>query len=163
MIQDIAPHIYHNEYKPVPPDKDSYILAYTKGQIFMKQDSQNTDITFPCFRELEGKITDLYEHSIYLFSIDEERFYLIPDLDTTLLPDYKFMDIKSLRTASPRYHAFAGITGHQLYQWYSTRRFCGCCGQPMKHDQKERMMYCPSCGRHEYPVLMPAVIVGITK
>ena len=67
MIQDIAPHIYHNEYKPVPPDKDSYILAYTKGQIFMKQDSQNTDITFPCFRELEGKITDLYEHYIYLF------------------------------------------------------------------------------------------------
>ena len=163
MIQDIAPHIYHNEYKPVPPDKDSYILAYTKGQIFMKQDSQNTDITFPYFRELEGKITDLYEHYIYLFSIDEERFYLIPDLDTTLLPDYKFMDIKSLRTASPRYHAFAGITGHQLYQWYSTRRFCGCCGQPMKHDQKERMMYCPSCGRHEYPVLMPAVIVGITN
>ena len=33
----------------------------------------------------------------------------------------------------------------------------------MKHDTKERMMYCPSCGRHEYPVLMPAVIVGITN
>ena len=24
-------------------------------------------------------------------------------------------------------------------------------------------MYCPSCGRQEYPVLMPAVIVGITN
>ena len=33
----------------------------------------------------------------------------------------------------------------------------------MKHDTKERMMYCPSCGRQEYPVLMPAVIVGITN
>ena len=33
----------------------------------------------------------------------------------------------------------------------------------MKHDTKERMMYCPSCGRREYPVLMPAVIVGITN
>ena len=33
----------------------------------------------------------------------------------------------------------------------------------MKHDTKERMMYCPVCGRHEYPVLMPAVIVGITN
>ena len=33
----------------------------------------------------------------------------------------------------------------------------------MKHDTKERMMYCPDCGRHEYPVLMPAVIVGITN
>ena len=32
----------------------------------------------------------------------------------------------------------------------------------MKHDTKERMMYCPSCGRREYPVLMPAVSVGFT-
>ena len=33
----------------------------------------------------------------------------------------------------------------------------------MKHDTKERMMYCPSCNRQEYPVLMPAVIVAITN
>ena len=30
MIQDIAPHHYHNEYKPVAPDKKSFILAYNK-------------------------------------------------------------------------------------------------------------------------------------
>ena len=33
----------------------------------------------------------------------------------------------------------------------------------MLHDQKEVMRSSPSCGRHEYPVLMPAVIVGITN
>ena len=27
MIQDIAPHTYHNEYKPVAPDENSIILA----------------------------------------------------------------------------------------------------------------------------------------
>ena len=32
MIQDIAPHIYHNEYKPSAPDKDSFILTYEKWQ-----------------------------------------------------------------------------------------------------------------------------------
>ena len=31
MIQDIAPHTYHNEYKPVAPDKESHILAYEEG------------------------------------------------------------------------------------------------------------------------------------
>ena len=31
------------------------------------------------------------------------------------------------------------------------------------HSQKERMMECPSCGNQEYPVLCPAVIVGITN
>ena len=55
------------------------------------------------------------------------------------------------------------ITGHQLYQWYRSHQYCGCCGHAMKHDTNERMMYCPDCSRHEYPVLMPAVIVAITN
>lgn len=31
----------------------------------------------------------------------------------------------------------------------------------MKQDTNERMMYCPDCNQHEYPVLMPAVIVAL--
>ena len=80
MIQDIAPHTYHNEYKPVAPDKESHILAYEEGKILMKKDGET--MTLPSFGELEGKVENLYENYIYLFSIDEEHFYLIPDLDT---------------------------------------------------------------------------------
>ena len=163
MIQDIAPHTYHNEYKPSAPDKDSFILAYEKGSILLPRQERDADITFPRFRELEEKIADLYSNYIYLFSIDDQRFYLIPELDTSLLPDYEFQDVRILRTAQPQHLAFAGITGHQLFQWYSKRRYCGCCGKPMVHNQKERMMECTSCGNQEYPVLCPAVIVGITN
>lgn len=163
MIQDIAPHIYHNEYKPVPPETDSFILAYENGRILFHQADLTSEISFPRFRELEGKLANLYENYIYLFSIDKDHFYLIPGLDTSLLEDYSFHDTKELRTAVPQHLAFAGITGHQLFQWYGSRRYCGCCGTPMKHDTKERMMHCPSCGRQEYPVLMPAVIVAITN
>ena len=161
MIQDIAPHTYHNEYKPVAPDKESHILAYEEGKILMKKDGET--MTLPSFGELEGKVENLYENYIYLFSIDEEHFYLIPDLDTSLLPGYQFKITRVLRTAEPQYLAFAGITGYQLFQWYSKRRFCGCCGQPMIHDKTERKMICPSCGNGEYPVLSPAVIVGVTN
>ena len=163
MIQDIAPHIYHNEYKPSAPDKDSFILTYENGRILLPRQNREEAITFPRFQELEGRLDNLYVNYIYLFSIDDRRFYLIPHLDTALLPDYEFQDVRVLRTAHPQHLAFAGITGHQLFQWYSNRQHCGCCGKPMKHDTKERMMYCPSCGRREYPVLMPAVIVGITN
>ena len=161
MIQDIAPHTYHNEYKPVAPDKESHILAYEEGKIFMKKDGET--MTLPSFGELEGKVENLYENYIYLFSIDEEHFYLIPDLDTSLLPGYQFEITRVLRTAEPQYLAFAGITGYQLFQWYSKRRFCGCCGKPMVHDKHERKMICPACGNGEYPVLSPAVIVGVTN
>lgn len=163
MIQDIAPYTYHNEYRPVPPEPGSYVLAYDSGRILLHQDNRDSDIRFPHFQELEEKLPDPYETYIYLFSIDKKRFYLIPGLDCTLLPDYSFHDVRLLRTAAPQHLAFAGITGHQLFQWYKSRRYCGCCGQPMKHDNKERMMYCPACGRHEYPVLMPAVIVAVTN
>lgn len=163
MIQDIAPHTYHNEYKPSAPDKNSFILAYEKGSILLPHQKREADIYFPRFQDLEEKVSDLYSKYIYLFSIDDQRFYLIPELDTTLLPDYEFQDIRNLRTARPQHLAFAGVTGHQLFQWYSKRRFCGCCGKPMLHSQKERMMECPSCGNQEYPVLCPAVIVGITN
>ena len=163
MIQDIAPHIYHNEYKPSAPDKDSFILTYENGRILLPRQDREEAITFPRFQELDGRLDNLYVNYIYLFSIDDQRFYLIPHLDTVLLPDYEFQDVRVLRTAHPQHLAFAGITGHQLFQWYSNRQHCGCCGKPMIHSQKERMMECPSCGNHEYPVLCPAVIVGITN
>ena len=69
MIQDIAPHIYHNEYKPAAPDKTSFILVYEKGQILLPRQEREEAITFPHFQELEGKLPDLYSNYIYLFSI----------------------------------------------------------------------------------------------
>ncbi len=31
MIQDIYPHIYHNEYRPAAPQPDSFLLFYDEG------------------------------------------------------------------------------------------------------------------------------------
>lgn len=88
MIQDIAPHTYHNEYRPVAPDGSSFVLAYENGKSFFHKNDTDNSITLPRFRELEGNVSDLYKNYIYLFSIDDERFYLIPGLDTSLLPGY---------------------------------------------------------------------------
>ena len=90
MIQDIAPHTYHNEYRPVAPDGSSFVLAYENGKSFFHKNDTDNSITLPRFRELEGNVSDLYKNYIYLFSIDDERFYLIPGLDTSLLPGYEF-------------------------------------------------------------------------
>ncbi len=94
MIQDIAPHTYHNEYKPVTPDGNSIILAYENGKCFFHKKEDDVSISLPRFRELEGNVSDLYENYIYLFSIDQERFYLIPGLDTSLLPGYEFHETR---------------------------------------------------------------------
>ena len=56
MIQDIAPHTYHNEYKPSAPDKNSFILAYEKGSILLPHQEREADIYFPRFQDLEKKV-----------------------------------------------------------------------------------------------------------
>lgn len=49
MIQDIAPHIYHNEYHPEKPDADSYLMYFEKHNALANWDGK--EITFPRFRD----------------------------------------------------------------------------------------------------------------
>ena len=102
MIQDIAPHTYHNEYRPVAPDGSSFVLAYENGKSFFHKNDTDNSITLPRFRELEGNVSDLYKNYIYLFSIDDERFYLIPGLDTSLLPGYEDRKSTRLNSSHPK-------------------------------------------------------------
>ena len=161
MIQDIQPHQFDNQYRPCPPDAQSYALYYEGQSALLKK--RKDGIEFPRFRDLERLNEEIYEEAVYLFTIDEERFYLVQNISRERLSEFTMENKESFRYAEPQYLAFAGITGYQLNNWYRDRKFCGRCGHKMRHDEKERMMYCPSCGRQEYPVLMPAVIVGITN
>jgi NAD+ diphosphatase len=60
-----------------------------------------------------------------------------------------------------RSEAFVGMTAHHLHTWYRANQFCGCCGAPMVHDEKERMMRCPGCGNMVYPRIAPAVLAAV--
>ena len=51
MIQDIEPHHLDNQYKPVPPDKDSIALYYEDHAALMKVSEKG--ISFPSFADLE--------------------------------------------------------------------------------------------------------------
>lgn len=159
MIQDIAPHIYHNEYQPVPPCKESYFFYFQGDQVLAKR--QGEEICFPQFQDFPELPLSLSPQLIYLFSIDQSSFYLIKQLSPDLGGKFQMESVRIFREAHPQWLAFAGSTAHQLYQWYDTRCFCSHCGRPLVHSDKERMLYCPDCGLTEYPKISPAVIVGI--
>lgn len=160
MIQDIKPYHLYNEYKPVPPDRDSYALYYEKHSVLLKKTEQG--IIFPTFKELERLNEELYEDYIYLFSVDSMRYYLVREINREPLSEFTMENTEIFRTAEPRYHAFAGITGYQLYNWYRSHKYCGCCGKMMVPDTKERMLYCHECHNMVYPKICPAVIIGVT-
>lgn len=160
MIQDIAPHQYHNEYHPKAPSPDSYVLYYQEREVLVKW--EEGQLSYPRFAELAGDNEGLYDQCRYLFTIDEERYYLADQLSYPSDRGFSMEKMEIFRGADPKYLAFAGITGAQLYRWYQSRRYCGHCAEPMVHSEKERMLYCPKCGLTEYPKLSPAVIVAIT-
>lgn len=161
MIQDIEPCRFSNAYKPEAPDGASFLLYYSGRKVLVRKAGQD-GIAFPTFQEMEPYTEGLYEDYTYLFSIDGQRFYLGEGIGFYESGDLTLEDTEIFRTAMPRHLAFAGITGAQLYRWYSGHRFCGRCGSRTEQDGKERMLKCPSCGNMEYPKIMPAVIIGLT-
>ncbi len=161
MIHEIAPHCYHNEYRPQAPDRNSTVLCYRKRETLLGRNQAN-EIHFPTFGELENLTDNLYDSAVYLFTIDGHPYYLGNGLEALQLPGYAWESLEAFRTASPSHLCFAGITGAQLNRWYKSRRFCGRCGRPMRLDEKERMMRCDGCSQQEYPKIMPAVIVAVT-
>ena len=170
MIQDIAPHQFHNEYRPVTPQKNDIMLCYDGREILLRL--QDEEVRYPTFEEMEtldGIDADtLYQQYVYLFEIDGVHFYLYTQKENLeewrdkLSGGYEWADISKLRNRDPKYLSFAGVTGWQLYQWYDNRRFCGRCGHLMVPDEKERMMKCPECGLMEFPKICPAVIIAVT-
>lgn len=160
MIQDIQPHRYNNQYRPVPPDPDCYAMYYEPHAALLRKTPDG--IEFPRFRDLERLNEEIYEESIYLFTIDEERYYLVQDINRAPLSPFTMENTEIFREAEPRYLSFAGITGYQLHNWYESHKYCGRCGHIMKRDGKERMPYCEECHNMEFPKICPAVIIGVT-
>ena len=146
MIQDIYPHIYHNEYHPHNPHINDIIFSYKDNNGLVKKDN-----SFYTYQEVNPN-----QIFIYLFEIDDITFYIgeVPSDSITL-------SIKTMRTYTPHELAFACITGHQLYNWMKHNVYCGACGSKMEQDKVERAMRCPVCRNIVYPKLSPAVIVGI--
>lgn len=169
MIQDIYPHIYHNEYKPVPPKPESFALWYEGDSVLAGWEQGETpdspqQLTFPRFRDLGPGAAAAAEECTYLFTIDETGYYLLkeePRLPEATAARFA-MESNVFRESEPLWQCFAGITGLQLKNWYDNNKYCGRCGSELEHSEKERMLRCPVCGNSIYPKISPAVIVGVT-
>lgn len=161
MIQDIAPRAYDPTYREAAPKDDDFLLHYEYNKVMLKR-RLDGGFELPLFGPLREELPGLAEGAEYLFSIDGRAYFSVKDMSVPEYMDYTMEGLEIFRDFSPMYQAFAGITGSQIYRFRESRRFCGCCGKPMKPGKKERSMVCTACGFTEYPKISPAVIVAIT-
>lgn len=158
MIQDIAPSVLNIAYrKDAVPAEDSCIVVFRDGKVLLRKTGEEID--FPRYRDL---ICTDRERLIYLFEISWLQFFFYDSDEAGVSGDFEYLEPWIFRTVKPSYMAYALVTARHICSWYASERFCGRCGARMEHDANERMMSCPECGNHVYPVISPAVIVGVT-
>lgn len=151
MIQDIAPSVLYNQFRPEADAAPQDYAVYMEGSKIALKD---------------GCIPTVSDFSrcnrfTYLLTLDDKPFYRVNDCDT-LPAGMEMTEIFALRrdSAMPQSMVFAAMTAKHLCDWYRDNRFCGRCGAKMEHAKTERAMKC-TCGNRVYPRIMPAVIVGV--
>ena len=175
MIQDIYPHKFYNSYdlRKAPSENDP-VFVFRGDRVLVKKNG----FSLPSVKDLHSA-----DDLIYLFRIDGDSYYLKQlefkekaltendiyreetdaDHPVAVNDDMEFIRVQFLREEKSveKWRYFATVCAFHLYQWYQGSRFCGRCGAPTVHSEKERCMICPKCGNHIYPKIVPAVIVGV--
>ena len=158
MLQDLYPHIYHNEISWKQPEPEDYALIFTPDRTVYCC-VQNGELTLPRIRDIG---TFDAAAAQYAFCIDRTAYYLVGAHPEAAEP-FSYLPSAQLRsmTAHTSTALFAAAAGESLFRWYSSQQFCGRCGRRMKKSTVERAMVCPACGNTVYPKICPAVIAAV--
>ena len=153
MIQDIFPHIYHNEYTPRPAKAGDRLIVRTDRGILAAQNGDGT-VRLPNCGGRQGQ---------YLFCVDDIGYFLWEGEPLAEEDGFAYLGSRTLREFSPNEELFACAAAESLGRWYAANRYCGKCAAEMGKSAEERAMVCPKCGSTVYPKICPAVIVAVTN
>ena len=158
MIQEIQPRHLYNQYHPQQSAPGDKICVFRGTDVLLSL--RPDGIHLPGRALLEGGILK----QVYLFSLDNQAYFLAELSEDFPLPEgFMFDNVRAQRRSKPKHSVYALMTAWHLYIWYRDNRFCGRCGGFTRHDEKLRMLKCPSCGNMIFPKICPAVIVGVTN
>ncbi len=161
MIQEIGDKVFDNQFRAgmkASAGDRVFIFEKEHSHIALGETAEG-DILIPRAEDIAAAPEDL----IYLFSIDDEHFYMLKENCEVQLPEaFQYKSARVLRKGNPKHLCFAAMTACHLNSWYRSSRFCGRCGTENEYGQKERMMRCPHCGNVIFPRINPAVTVALT-
>lgn len=163
MIQDIEPAKFYNHYEEQSACQEDSVFLFSEGKVLARYNQRAQSLSFPTC----GDFSDQKLCSTYLFSIDSQKYFLMPEKAEIPadLSDFSFYTLRQLRdlplAPEAKISLFAAFSAYHLWKWYDDNKFCGHCGKPLVHDTVERALCCPECKTKIYPRINPAVIIGI--
>ena len=152
MIQDIYPSKLDNSFRNHKLSANDALFYFDRGGKLLTKIENGTLLLPPA---AEG--TD----AVYLFSVDERRYFLAVDADDHTAGGYAYRTIRELRDLCTGKEIFAAFTAYHLWKWYKDNHFCGACGSVNSLYGTQRALECRRCGHVVYPRINPAVLVGV--
>ena len=162
MLQDLNFGKLENEFHLRHPSADDMLICIQGNSVLIRREKDDS-LTLPTVRQVN---TALWEHwdtepYRYIFRMQDRDYYLWMG-EGSDCPGFAYEDMRTLRQLQSKEICYGVVTARHLYNWYRDNRFCGRCGTPTVHDNKERMLLCPHCGNMIFPKICPAVIVAVT-
>lgn len=159
MIHDIGPRKFNNAFRNMKAEQEDRFLSYQGDTVLIREDKDK--LWYPSFADFQAYDPHLIEGAVFLFTIDDINYYLIEKEGLDSVAGWTYVTTGRFRTEPKYWRSFAGAIGNQLNRWYGNHRFCSRCGKPMISSDRERMLYCGSCGFQTYPTISPCVIVAV--
>ena len=165
MLQDMPFGRLENEYLPHPPRPDDRVVCVRDNTILIRRHPDDT-LTLPRVAQVEdwSKGWNAWDNRAlrYAFRMEGHSYYLWMGESGEAGDDFAYVPARSLRQLQSKDICYAAMTAWHIFNWYRANRFCGRCGNPTIHDERERMVRCPHCDNRIYPRINPCVIVGVT-
>lgn len=166
MLQDLDFGQLDNQFHPATPSEEDIIVCVQGKNVLVARDNEN-HLTLPTWKQVQSWSTDWsrwFDAPVqYAFTLQNVRYFLwMGEAGGADDENFAYEPAMGLRQLTSKNICFAIMTAWHIFCWYRVNRFCGKCGHPTVHDEKERMMRCPECGNMIFPKIAPAVIIALT-
>ena len=155
MLQDLEFGRLENEYRPLPPRDDDFVLCFRGPEVLLHRLSDNR-LRLPTVAQLPAGALQ------YAFRLHDLSYYLRTDSPAEAPAPFAWERVRTLRQTVSKEVCYAVMTGWHLHNWYQKNRLCGGCGARTVHDDKDRLLRCPVCGNLIFPRINPVVITAVT-
>lgn len=155
MVQNILPHIYHNEFALRNAEPEDTLLVFREDTILLRV--EENQLILPTIADLHVAP----EECRSLFSVDDQWYTMWKDHTMDPPEGYDYYSVRQYREFRPMEKLFPCAIAGSLNRWYRDNRYCGRCGGVLEDSKTERALVCPHCGCVRYPKICPAVIVAV--